>query len=100
MPTWTGAYQLLQSDHAETAAEANDQHGNSVFAADFNADGFVDLVVGSPTEAVGAITAGHLMVYPGSFAGLDPAIAQVWNQDRDSMDNVVETNDELGQSLP
>ena len=51
--------------------ESGDQFGASLAAGDFNKDGFVDLAVGIPGEAIGSLTkAGAIGVFNGSSTGL------------------------------
>lgn len=52
--------------------EADDGFGAAVTSADFNRDGFADLAVGQPGEAVGTVSeAGSVTVIYGSRKGLD-----------------------------
>ena len=54
------------------SAEAGDLFGGSLAAGDFNGDGFSDLAIGSPGEAIGsAAAAGAVTVLDGSASGLD-----------------------------
>lgn len=56
------------------AAETGDQFGAAVASADFDRDGYADLAVGQPGEAVGQVTgAGAVTVLYGSSRGLDSA---------------------------
>jgi phosphodiesterase/alkaline phosphatase D-like protein len=65
-----GGARLTQSDTSE-ANESGDRFGAALAAADVNRDGFADLVIGSPGEAIGTkIGAGALIVFFGSAAGL------------------------------
>ena len=50
--------------------ESVDHFGLALCAGDFDGDGFDDLAVGAPSEAIGALDdAGAVFVYPGSAAG-------------------------------
>ncbi|GLY06015.1 esterase [Actinoplanes sp. NBRC 101535] len=60
---------LRQTDQG-AADEAGDAFGTSLAAGDFNKDGYADLAIGVPTEAVGTVKAGMVMVYLGSATGL------------------------------
>ncbi|GAA5178689.1 hypothetical protein GCM10023322_06450 [Rugosimonospora acidiphila] len=52
--------------------EAGDKFGAALAAGDFNKDGYVDLAVGIPGEAVGTATgSGAVAVFPGSASGLN-----------------------------
>jgi hypothetical protein len=54
----------------DSGLEAVDHHGFALCAGDFDGDGFDDLAVGAPSEAIGAIDdAGAVFVYPGSAGG-------------------------------
>lgn len=56
--------------------EYNDRFGETMIAADFNADGFDDLVVGAPGEELGSgPEAGAVFLFIGSPKGLLPAKA-------------------------
>jgi hypothetical protein len=64
-------------------AEANDRFGTVVGWGDFNADGFSDLVIGTPDEAIGAAPrAGAVNIIYGSGLGLLGSGNQVWYQGR------------------
>jgi len=55
-------------------AEAGDRFGQALACGDFDGDGFDDLVIGAPGEALnGASNAGWAVVLPGSPTGLAPA---------------------------
>ena len=54
-------------------SEAFDEFGTSLAAADFNVDGYTDVAIGTPLEAVGAVQgAGIIQVIRGGVAGLTP----------------------------
>jgi hypothetical protein len=77
-------------------AETGDVFGRPR-AADYNADGFVDVAVGDLTEDVGAVAdAGALNVIYGSAAGLSATGNQFWTQNSPGIMDTAETNDELG----
>jgi hypothetical protein len=61
--------------------EEGDGFGYSLAAGDFDADGYTDLVVGMPFEAVGSLQqAGRVMVLRGAPGGVTAAGAQSWRQ--------------------
>ncbi|GMU65599.1 MAG: hypothetical protein AMXMBFR36_18730 [Acidobacteriota bacterium] len=60
--------------------EAQDMFGYSLACADFDADGFDDLVVGSPGESIGTLlVVGAVFGISGSASGLDPATSFSFN---------------------
>jgi hypothetical protein len=63
---------LVQSAFG-SADEADDQFGTALAAGDFNRDGFADLAIGAPNEAIGTVRAGAVYIYHGSTGGLVPA---------------------------
>ncbi len=68
-PGTTGK-RLTQSD-ISSGNEAGDKFGASLAAGDFDKDGYADLAVGIPDEAVGTATgAGAIAVFTGAAAGL------------------------------
>jgi hypothetical protein len=76
------------------AAEPGDSFGGSLAAADFNGDGFADLAVGVPFEAVEAVTdAGAVAVLSGSATLLTATGNQFFTA------NTPTANDQFGFSL-
>lgn len=68
--------------------------------ADFNGDGFADLVIGSPFKAANdASNAGLINVLYGTVFGLTEANDQVWHQDVTGVDGSAESNDNFGLAL-
>jgi hypothetical protein len=60
-------------------SETFDQFGSAVASGDFDRDGFADLVIGVPGEAVGTPRrAGAVQVFYGSAAGLTTARDRLW----------------------
>ncbi|MBP9145433.1 MAG: FG-GAP repeat protein [Thermoanaerobaculia bacterium] len=62
-------------------AEVEDRFGGALACGDFDADGFADLAIGAPGEALnGAAKAGWAVAIPGSATGLAPAASQAFDQ--------------------
>jgi hypothetical protein len=71
----------------------------SATAYDFNGDGFADLAVGVPGEAVGRVArAGAVQVINGSRTGLTASGSQTWNQASPGIQGVPRTDDSFGAS--
>jgi FG-GAP repeat len=93
------------SDGVENQSDSEDEFGWNVAAADFNGDGFRDLVVGVPLEDVnGYADAGAVNVFYGSPTGLQATGAggpedQFWTQDDLQIDEQAEAGDEFGDAL-
>jgi hypothetical protein len=69
-------------------------------AADFDADGYADLAVGVPGEAVGAIAgAGATSALYGSAGGIAAGGDQIWDQDDLGAGDPAEEDDAFGTSL-
>ena len=67
---------------------------------DFNRDGYEDLAIGVPFEAIGSVArAGMVNVLYGSRAGVSVRGNQTWHQDQDRIQGGAETGDNLGLSL-
>ncbi|GMU65601.1 MAG: hypothetical protein AMXMBFR36_18750 [Acidobacteriota bacterium] len=81
--------------------EALDNFGSALAACDFDGDGFVDLAVGSPGEALGPTLtwAGAVAVYLGSAAGLGTLEVQTFSQDTPGIPDAAEPQDEFGGAL-
>jgi hypothetical protein len=76
--------------------ERGDLFGWSLGAGDFNGDGFADLTVGAPWEAVGSLVqAGAVSVLYGSAAGLTGSGGRLFTQ----VGGTVEANDHFGSQL-
>jgi hypothetical protein len=91
--TTTGAQTFVQP---VSAVEVGDAFGFSLAAGDFNNNGFADLGVGAPFEAVGNIVeAGAVSALYGSGGGLSTSGAQTFVQPV----SAVEEFDEFGWSL-
>jgi hypothetical protein len=62
-------------------AEGSDEFGHALTAADFDNDGYDDLVIGVPYEDIGALVdAGAVHVLRGSASGLIALGNQIWHQ--------------------
>jgi hypothetical protein len=78
------------------AVEIGDVFGAALAAGDFNNDGFADLAVGAPGEAVGAAdVAGAVSVLYGSATGLTTSGGQLFTQ----VGGAIEAGDRFGAAL-
>ncbi len=69
---------------------------------DFNGDGFADLAIGVPNEAVGTVTnAGAVNVIYGSTGGLSATATpdQFWTQNTPNVAGVADVDDAFGKAL-
>jgi hypothetical protein len=88
-----------ESPSVRGAAESGDHFGWSVAAGLFNADGFADLAIGTPDEAVGAASsAGAVNVLHGSASGLRASNPddQLWHQNSPGVHGSAEPFDFFG----
>jgi hypothetical protein len=94
---------LTQEDSRWMGAESGDEFGAAVSAGDYNADGYADLAVGAPGEALGSTAdAGVVSVFLGSGEGpTGGQTDQRWHQDMRRLENTfaVETGDGFGAVL-
>jgi hypothetical protein len=77
--------------------EANDAFGTSLAAADFNADGFADLAIGTPGEMPAGETAhgGIVFVYKGAASG----VVQGWSTTQEDSGASTEAGDQYGAAV-
>jgi hypothetical protein len=99
--TGVGSQRFSQdSDGVAGVAEAHDNFGNTLTAADFNNDGNDDLAVGVPTESVGdSLSAGAVNVLYGSAGKLTGVGGQIFTQDTPGVGGVAEPSDVFGHTL-
>jgi len=84
----------------DNAAEENDCFGQALAAGDFNNDGYDDLVIGVPGEALnGKDYAGALHVLPGTISGLTATGEQFLHQNISGMHDSIEEGDSFAWSL-
>ncbi len=96
--TVPGFQKFHQSDFIPSGAETGDHWGSALTAANFDTDGFDDLVIGAPDEDVGATAdAGSVDVVHGSASGITTSGDANFTQE--SMSAVSEVNDHFGESL-
>ncbi|MFK0172367.1 hypothetical protein ACIQU5_26565 [Streptomyces sp. NPDC090306] len=99
------ADQKPQVFHQDTAgvpgaAEDGDQFGQSLSVGDVNADGYADVLVGSPGEAVGKLeSAGTAVLLRGSAAGLTTAKAVGYTQNTAGIPGAAESGDQFGAAV-
>lgn len=81
-------------------AETNDYFGAALTTGDFNADGFADLAVGAPGEAIGTIGAtGSITVFYGGPSGVRVDNPKDFTQNTQGVGGTPEKNDHFGSSL-
>ncbi|MEU6002790.1 FG-GAP-like repeat-containing protein [Streptomyces sp. NPDC047197] len=81
------------------ANEKGDQFGGRLSAGDANGDGYPDLAVGVPGEAIGSkAKAGAVVLLKGAKGGLTGKGAQAFHQDTAGVPGVAESGDVFGGS--
>ncbi|KUJ53792.1 hypothetical protein ACZ90_66605 [Streptomyces albus subsp. albus] len=81
-------------------SEKGDQFGGRLSTGDVNGDGYPDLAVGVPGEAIGSKTkAGAVVLLKGGEGGLSGKGAQAFHQDTTGVPGVAESGDVFGGSL-
>ena len=80
--------------------EADDRYGYALAAGNFDGDGYDDLAIGVPYEAIGSTDqAGAANVLYGSDLGLTAAGSQFWYQGSGGLQGSAETGDRFGWAL-
>ncbi|WP_405898322.1 FG-GAP-like repeat-containing protein [Streptomyces sp. NBC_00727] len=81
-------------------AENGDRFGQSLSVGDVNADGYADVLVGSPGEAVGSReSAGAAVLLRGSASGLTTAKAVGYTQSTAGIPGTAEAGDSFGATV-
>ncbi|WP_432020204.1 FG-GAP-like repeat-containing protein [Streptomyces sp. 1222.5] len=81
-------------------SEKGDRFGARLSAGDANGDGYADLAVGVPGEAIGTVAkAGSVVLLKGGRSGLTGTGAQAFHQDTPGVPGAVEKGDLFGGSL-
>jgi glucose/arabinose dehydrogenase len=81
-------------------AENGDEFGAALASGDFDGDGFSDLVIGAPGEAIGGkADAGSISVLYGSSFGLETSGNSLIHQENAGIKGVVELGDRFGEAL-
>lgn len=65
---------LVSAQNAGGVNDASDNFGAALAVGDFNGDGFGDVAVGAPNDAVSGVRSGAVFVYSGSAAGISTGI--------------------------
>lgn len=80
--------------------ESGDMFGTDISAGDVNGDGFADIAVGVPGEAIGNIKdAGSVVLLKGGSGGLSGTGSQAFNQSTTAVPGASETGDGFGQQV-
>lgn len=100
-------FRLWHQDSADSTgaiggvAEAYDSFGSALAVGDFDGNGYDDLAVGVPDEAIGSLaSAGAVnVIYSASGTGLAMFKNQVWTQDSPQIAGMSEAGDRFGKTL-
>jgi hypothetical protein len=91
--------------HQDTAGvpgtgENGDRFGQSLSVGDVNADGYADVLVGSPGEGIGSRAwAGTVVLLRGSASGLTTAKAAGYTQNTAGVPDTAEADDQFGAAV-
>ncbi len=83
-------------------AEVGSGADTPLAVADFDSDGFGDLVIGQPGLCYRKPTStdcGAVTVYPGSASGFHPQRQEIWDQDSAGVPGKTEPGDQFGQTV-
>lgn len=86
---------LVSAANAGGVNDSGDNFGGTAAVGDFNGDGFGDVAVGAPNDAVGGVRSGAVYVFPGSATGIGSGIRLTQSQAGASN----ESGDAFGGSL-
>jgi hypothetical protein len=95
--TGLGASRRIVQTEVGAADEADDRFGAALAAGDFNKDGYADLAIGAPNEAIGTTRSGAIAVFSGSATGLGNG--KGFDQDNLSSGRSNEAGDQWGTAL-
>lgn len=83
----------------EGASEVDDYLGDAVEMGDFNCDGYADIAIGVPREAIGSVAgAGAVNVLYGSSTGVS-TVNDIWYQGTGGVNSGSELEDNFGAAL-
>lgn len=95
----SGSKTFSQSGAIVGSPEAGDAFGTAVTGGDFDGDGYDDLAVGVPGEAIGSIVqAGQVNIIYGSSSGLTTSGNRSFSQ-AGSVEGAVEAGDRMGSAV-
>jgi len=81
-------------------SEKNDQFGTSLTVGDFNGNGYADVAIGMPSEAIGSdAIAGSVTVMYGSSSGITTSGSTSWSQDSSGIAGAAEAHDDFGNCV-
>lgn len=89
-----------ESPGINSVARAGERFGTALSVGDFDGDGFDDLAIGVPNEAVdGEINAGAVNIIYGSATGLRANGDQLWTRNSSGVNGVANVGDGFGRTL-